>query len=286
MFEMPPPFDLSAVERAIVATRFATHLHHRVTTSSTSDLALAAARAGAEQGVWIADEQTAGRGRSGHTWHSAPGDGLYVSVLLTEPIPISNGPALSFAAAIAAQSAIAAVTEFRPKDTIDIRWPNDLVLNTARGPRKYGGILIESAASAVDATLRYVVLGIGINCNHISFPPELETLATSLRKESRRPSELISREGLLSALLIALDREIESWSNDNAPARDPAVFSSWIRGKQVQVAEDGGYTGVTAGLTPDGYLKVLAAEGRTRIVRSGGVRELEQLSMPATPEAM
>ena len=88
---------------------------------------------------------------------------------------------------------------------------------------------------------------------------------------------LISREDLLSALLLALDREIAGWSSDDAPTRDPAEFSSWIRGKRVRIAEDDGYTGITAGLTPDGFLKVLTAEGRTRVVRFGGVRELEEL---------
>ena len=266
------PFNLAAVESAIAGTRFATHLHHLTSTPSTSDLALAAARAGTEHGVWIADEQTAGRGRGTHTWLSSPGDGLYVSALITTPIPISNGPAFSFATAIAAQTAIANVTGFPLRETIDIRWPNDLILNTPRGSRKCGGILIETAAA--NATLRFAVLGIGINCNHLSFPPELDHIATSLRRESPDPSNPISREALLSALLLALHHEIESWSNPAAPTRDPSTFSSWIRGKHVHVAEAGGYTGTTAGLTPDGYLKVLTAEGITHLVRHGGVRDL------------
>lgn len=267
-----PDFNLAAVEAAVTRTRFATHLHHLASTPSTSDLALAAARAGTQHGVWIADEQTAGRGRSGHTWLSTPGDGLYVSALLTTPIPISNGPSFSFATAIAAQAAIAEVTGFPIKEKIDIRWPNDLMLATPRGSRKCGGILIETAAAS--ATLRFAVLGIGINCNHLSFPPELDLLATSLRRESPDPTQSISREALLAALLIALDREIQSWSTPTAPTRDPSTFSSWIRGKQVHVAEGDGITGITAGLTPNGYLKVLATDGTTHIVRHGGVREL------------
>ncbi len=265
-------FNLATVEAAVTHTRFATHLHHLASTSSTSDLASAAARAGIEHGVWIADEQTAGRGRGGHTWLSTPGDGLYVSALLTTPIPISNAPAFSFATAIAAQAAITTTTGFLLKEKVDIRWPNDLILNTPRGPRKCGGILIETAATS--ATLRFAILGIGINCNHLSFPSELDNLATSLRRESPNPAEPVSRETLFAALLIALDQEIESWSTPTAPTRDPSTYSSWIRGKPVHVAEARGYTGTTAGLTPDGYLKVLATDGTLHIVRHGGVREL------------
>ena len=275
-----PNFNLATVQAAIAHTRFSTHLHHLASTPSTSDLALAAARAGTQHGVWIADEQTAGRGRGGHTWLSTPGDGLYVSALLTTPIAISNGPAFSFATAIAAQAAISQVTGFPIKEKIDIRWPNDLILNTAHGSRKCGGILIETAAASPatmhsSPTLRFAVLGIGINCNHLSFPPELDQLATSLRRESPDPTHPISREALLAALLIALDTEIESWSIPAAPTRDPSTFSSWIRGKPVHVAEAGGTTGTTAGLTPDGYLKVLTPTGTTHIVRQGGVRELK-----------
>ena len=269
------PFNLPQVAAAIAATRFVGHLHHLVSTPSTNDLALAAARSGTLHGVWVADEQTAGRGRSGHTWHSTPGDGLYVSALITTPIPISNAPAFSFATAIATQAAISAVTSFPRREKIDIRWPNDLILATPRGPRKCGGILIESSTSPADHTLRFAVLGIGINCNHLTFPPELDHLATSLRRESSDPAQPISRERLLTALLLALDAEISSWTSDHAPTRDPAAFSSWVRGKPVSVAEDGNYTGVTAGLTPDGYLKVLTSDGTTRTVRHGGIRELD-----------
>ena len=55
----------------------------RPVTGSTNSDALAAARSGAPHGsVFVADEQSAGRGRGDHGWHSAAGEGLYVSVLL------------------------------------------------------------------------------------------------------------------------------------------------------------------------------------------------------------
>ena len=70
--------------------------------------------------------------------------------------------------------------------TPDIRWPNDLLI----GSRKCGGILVETSAIAsqsdAPAMLRYAVVGVGINVNQQSFPPELEALATSLRRESGR----------------------------------------------------------------------------------------------------
>src|ERR1700761_7400040 len=128
-------------------------------TGSTNQLALEAAQAGARRGIWLADEQTAGGGRSGHSWHSTRGDGLYVSVLVTPELPLDRALWLSLATGLAAQQAILATTGIR----IDLRWPNDLLC----GSRKLGGILVESSvANALTATsvgLRYAVLGVGIN---------------------------------------------------------------------------------------------------------------------------
>ena len=113
------PFDLRAVEQAIADTEFAGHLHHLATIPSTNDLALEATQSGARHGVWIADEQTAGRGRGSHTWHSAAGAplepaGLYMTALIAPPIPMQSALSLSLTTAIAVQSAICVRLRFPP----------------------------------------------------------------------------------------------------------------------------------------------------------------------------
>jgi BirA family biotin operon repressor/biotin-[acetyl-CoA-carboxylase] ligase len=275
-------FDVSAVEQAIASTDFAGYAMHLASVASTNDLALQAAQAGTRNGVWIADEQTAGRGRGNHRWHSSAGDGLYLSALISPPIPMQNALRLSLITALAAQAAICSVTGLRRRDQIDIRWPNDLLVNRDDGTsRKCGGILIETAAQPVPETgpamLRYAVIGIGINCNHSSFPPELDAIATSLRRELPGQAEPLRREPLAAAILIALDQEIRllirSWrGSNNRPPPDLTQYSSWIAGKRVCIEGDGGYTGVTAGLDSDGFLRIAGDDGRLHIVRSGGVR--------------
>jgi BirA family biotin operon repressor/biotin-[acetyl-CoA-carboxylase] ligase len=175
-------FDLKKVEAGIAVTEFAGQLMHFPSVGSTNALALEAAQSGARNGVYVADEQTAGRGRGGHGWHSVPGDGLYVSALVTPPIPTAMAMLLPLATGLAVQSAISNVSGL----VADIRWPNDLLLHG----RKCGGILVETASFAgrevENAMLRYAVIGIGINLNHDNFPDEIAPLATSLRKESGR----------------------------------------------------------------------------------------------------
>ena len=78
-----PSFRIERVDEALAGTLFHGKLHHFTTIDSTNTRALADAQGGAEAGqVYIADEQTAGRGRGGHTWHSEPERGLYLTVLV------------------------------------------------------------------------------------------------------------------------------------------------------------------------------------------------------------
>ena len=262
-------FDLKAVEAGIAATEFSGRVMHFPSVGSTNALALEAAQAGVRGGVWVADEQTAGRGRGGHGWHSVAGYGLYVSALVTPPLPITTALLLSLATGLAAKAAIAEVAGL----DCDIRWPNDLMLKG----RKCGGILMETAVAAAEsdatAMLRYAVIGVGMNLNHVEFSPELEMVATSLRMEL---GERVSREALLAALLRRLDDEIRALSGASGEdlLRRFAAASSWVLGKRVRVEEGGGYTGVTDGLDSRGFLRVVGDDGVERTVLSGGVREI------------
>jgi BirA family transcriptional regulator, biotin operon repressor / biotin---[acetyl-CoA-carboxylase] ligase len=257
-------YNLADLESALASTIYSGKLHHAATTASTNSDALAAARSGAEHGsVYFADEQTAGRGRGDHTWHSAAGEGLYVSVLLRPQLPAARLPLLPLAAGLAAAAAIHEVSGL----PVDLRWPNDLLI----GPRKTGGILVESRNDSKSPP-HAVVVGIGINLHQRGFPAGLATPATSLDVEAGRR---ISRQSLLVALLKSVERETCALSAADA-AR--AVLervesaSSWIRGRSVQVHGPQACEGVTAGLDENGFLLVETATGVVT-VQTGGLRE-------------
>jgi BirA family biotin operon repressor/biotin-[acetyl-CoA-carboxylase] ligase len=270
-------FNTAAVRSALIGTRFSAHLQHFPQVDSTSTLLLAAAANGAPEGtVYLADEQTAGRGRSGHAWHSAPGEGLYLSALAKPSLHLREALWISLATGLAAKAAIQNITGL----AVDIRWPNDLLL----GEKKLGGILVETAIepatksatkSQAQANLRYAVIGIGINLNHSAFPADLTDLATSLLLATGAP---IHRQHLALALLRALDYELTLLESrhSNLLARFTAA-STWVQGKPVHVPEQGGYTGTTAGLDPQGFLLVDADDGKQRTVLSGGVRAVEKI---------
>ena len=214
-----PENTIAAAElnRALAHTRLGGAVRHFPEVDSTNDLALVAVAKGVHCGAWVADAQTAGRGRGGHHWHSAPGDGLYVTALFTPQLPASV-PELSLAAGLAAWEAIREVSGL----TVDIRWPNDLVTRDSaiRASRKLGGVLAETAVYPAEgsrpARLRYAVIGIGINVGHRAFPPELMDGATSLFLEGWR---LPDRQPLLIALLERLDRQIAQMEAEYAQSR-------------------------------------------------------------------
>ena len=245
-------------------TSFAKNIHHYYRIGSTNNLAMDAAAAGAPEGsVFLAEQQTAGRGRGSHQWHSDRSVGIYCSVVLRPALPPADVLVLSLAAGLAVH---AAVLEVDSRLAPDLKWPNDLLI----GGKKFCGILTEMNAEVT--RVRYVVVGVGINVNQASFPPDLQNTATSLRLESG--SEW-SRVELCAALLKSLDREYrELQQNPNARESILRRFSersSSVRGVHVHADEDGGYEGVTEGLDTRGFLQVLTDEG-TRTVLSGTVR--------------
>lgn len=279
----PQSIDVAEVNTALRHTRLGGSVHHFAEVLSTSDLALEAGIRGAKNGAWIADAQTAGRGRGGHPWHSTPGEGLYVSALFTPRLPAS-AVTLSLAAGLAAWEAIREVSGL----LVDLRWPNDLVTRPSLGEessKKLGGILAETTALPMDsvqarrpAMLRYAVIGIGINVGHTAFPEELAGTASSLFlegwEEPHRQPLLIALLSRLDAYVSALESSFAEGNNDGRVLARLAEASTWLRGKRVSVPEDGGYTGTTAGLDERGFLLVDGDDGQRHTVRSGGVREL------------
>ena len=243
---------------------FDEHVHHFYKIGSTNTAAMAAAAEGAPEGsVFLAEEQTAGRGRGANTWQSQRSTGIYCSVVMRPALPPSEILVLSLAAGLAVR---AAVEQVDSRVTPDLKWPNDILI----GGKKVCGILTEMNAEAT--RVRYIVVGIGLNVNQPTFPKELG--ATSLRLVTGGEW---SRIELVAALLKSLDREYRQLLDD-PDARESilqrfAASSSWVQGKQVRIEENGSaFEGTTEGLDPRGFLRVGTPHGMQTVL-SGTVRE-------------
>jgi BirA family transcriptional regulator, biotin operon repressor / biotin---[acetyl-CoA-carboxylase] ligase len=245
-------------------TIFSQHIQHYYKTGSTNREAMQAASGGAPEGsVFLAEQQTAGRGRGANTWYSAKSAGIYCSVVLRPALPPSEALILSLAAGLAVH---AAIRQIDARVASDLKWPNDVLIDG----KKFCGILTEMSAEAT--RVHYIVIGVGMNVNQASFPAELQQRATSLRLATGTEW---SRVDLCWALLKSLDREYHELLDD--PGARASVLqrfqecSSSVHGRHVSVEENDGFEGVTEGLDARGFLQVRTAQG-LRTVLSGTVR--------------
>lgn len=183
-----------ALERA---TRFR-RLVHVVSCSSTQDLALADTLGAASpdgpppDAVFWADHQERGRGRQQREWHDEPAADLLVTFRVRQRLTV---PAALPAALPAA--AVAAIEPFVGQK-LRIKWPNDVFA----GDRKLAGMLVDSGVAGSDTYL----IGVGINCNRVRFPPDLEVTATSLALETGHE---IDRHELLVQLAQRVDEAFD-----------------------------------------------------------------------------
>jgi BirA family biotin operon repressor/biotin-[acetyl-CoA-carboxylase] ligase len=211
--------------------------------------------------VILAEEQTAGRGRLGRSWHSQRETGLYFSMVLRPRVPPSLAPLFTLGAAVAMHNAIERDTRL----DVDIKWPNDLLI----GGKKICGILAEIEAE-VDQ-VKTMILGLGLNVNHESMPVGLAERATSLRIASGRIQSRIE-------ILLEFFDDFENLYAEfvrNGPA---VIIDQWTKhssfasGRRLEI-NDGVrvVAGITRGLNPLGALRIEQKNGKVEEVYSGEV---------------
>ena len=217
---------------------------------------------GAAEGLCIvAGEQTAGRGRRQRQWLSPPGAGLYFSIILRPQFEQGIWPLLTLMAAVAVHEALLAEYHL---DT-DIKWPNDILFDE----KKLCGILAETVDTSAGTA---VVVGIGINLTQNAFPPELETIATSVAAATSTQPELAN---VLEALVLALTKHykvLNQAGGNEQILRSWCARSSYCQDRLVRVTE-GNETllGTTRGLERDGALRVETDNGEIKVLRAGDV---------------
>jgi BirA family biotin operon repressor/biotin-[acetyl-CoA-carboxylase] ligase len=237
-------------------------LHFYPSLSSTNDRAAELARAGAPEGTLVvADEQTAGRGRSGRRWHSLAGSGLALSLVL-RPTTLGSRE-IAALGMIGALGSIEALAELGLQP--QLKWPNDVLLDGA----KVGGILAEASWTA--SQLDHVILGIGLNVRNTPLP-EVDFPATAVEQSLGKP---VAREALLLRVLAATDRWygrlIEGTAHPDWEARLA------YRGKRVALSNGKGeQVGVVLGLTSQAGIR-MAIEGDEQVVFESGAYRLRPL---------
>jgi BirA family biotin operon repressor/biotin-[acetyl-CoA-carboxylase] ligase len=252
--------DAAAIARAIAASGGAPRaITVALSTVSTNDDAKAAASSGAADGAaFLAETQTAGRGRGGHTWHSPPAQNLYLSLVVRPRVPAAGIAPITLAVGVAVAEVLA--EHVGERAIVAVKWPNDVLA----GGRKLAGVLVEGQlrGNAVSS----LIVGLGVNVHAGEFPPELAARATSLALLGTASRD---RSALAAQLILAIEAAVRRFETERLAGFLPAIARrDALLGREVEVA---GVRGVAVGIDAEGRLLVRGERGDVTAVVSGEV---------------
>jgi len=253
-----PPLSAARLTTALCRGRLWREIRVVETTSSTNADALAAAEAGASEGlVIIAEQQTGGRGRVDRTWQSPPRAGVLMSMLVRPEAPAAQLPLLPLLTAVAVVEAVRAVAEL----TARVKWPNDVLVDGA----KLGGILLQRASSGA------TVVGIGLNVS-----TRIEELPVNTATSVQAAGGVADRESLVKELLRAFERRYDAYVTARGAAE--SVLPAYRElcetlGRHVVVSLPGGESvrGIATAIDDGGMLVVRHHDGIERSWSAGDV---------------
>jgi BirA family transcriptional regulator, biotin operon repressor / biotin---[acetyl-CoA-carboxylase] ligase len=235
---------------------------------STNDEAFRLGNSGAPEGAAvIADSQTKGKGRLQRVWHSPSGSNIYTSILLRPKFGPERAPQISIAAGVAVAETL---SDYCP-DQIQLKWPNDVLLNN----KKVCGILSQIKTSANG--IGFVILGIGINVNILydQLPSDIRNIATSMAIETGREIDRVE-------LIIGLYENMAKWYKQLTQEGFGAVKEKWLNlapmiGRKVQVMfHQEVISGEALGLDEDGSLIILTVNNEKVKVSAGDATILKE----------
>lgn len=247
--------DIEKIKKNLQTRLFGKKINFEPSVDSTNEWAF---RAKGQRGeVFLADFQSAGKGRLSRPWESPAGKNILLSLVDTSPGPSEKFYPLSLVAGVAF---LEGLKKIAPQTDFKLKWPNDILING----KKLGGILAE-----VRGLKTVIGVGINVNTNPDDFSQTVAPLATSLKIATSRDWK---REEIIATCLNAY----EAWREKFKKMGIKPVIEAWnqnndLIGKKVTV-ENGKTTfkGTVEGLDEEGFL-IVASEGKREIVISGDV---------------
>ncbi len=231
-------------------------------TGSTNADALRLALAGEVLPLWVvAGRQTAGKGRAGRTWASTPGN-LHASLAIISQAPAHQAGELALIAGIALFDAVRAISPLAETIGIRLKWPNDLLIGTA----KAGGILVETTSARGEPGF-LAVLGFGLNI--ASHPDDLGRAATSFAANGAS----VTAEDVRASLAGHLENGLGQWDNGRnfAAVREAWMARAGALGEAITVQTvSGPMSGTYQGLDGSGAL-LAEVSGHIQAITYGDV---------------
>lgn len=209
--------------------------------------------------LFVANGQTAGRGRLGRSFLSNEGVGLYFSLLLRGVGEASDALSLTTYSAVSLCHALCRVADIEPK----IKWVNDIYI----GDKKLAGILAEGKLSSdASGRLDYAIIGVGVNVGRQDFG-ELSSIATDIESEcGTRPN----RSSLAGELLLELLSNLDS-AGTRGVAEEYASLSMLTDRRVKVITPTGEYPATVLGIAEGCTLRVRLDTGEEKTLFTGEV---------------
>jgi len=256
--QIPERICPDEIERRLLTRQMGREIYYIEETDSTNVWARQLGKEGALSGsLVITDFQTQGRGRRERRWVAPQGLDIFMTLLLRPDLLPVQAPMLTLIMGLSVAEAI----DKNIDTTCRIKWPNDVILNG----KKVCGALTEMSAG--QDGVKYVIIGVGINCNTTAFSPELSDKATSLAIES---GQKIVREQLVAEVLWHFEKNYQEFLATKDLSRLTEAYNKILinMDKEVKVLETGSeFTGIARGINSKGELLVdTGNEGQKKII--------------------
>ena len=207
----------------------------------------------ASEGDWlVARNQEAGRGRHGRRWDTLNGNYFGSTLVALRP---ADPPAPSLAL-VAGLALLEAVENAAPGVPLSLKWPNDLMLGTA----KLAGILLERSGDRI-------VAGFGVN---LQGAPDIPGRQTAALAHAVR----ITPDAFAPLLADQFERLLRAWRLSDSSA----IARAWLArahplGTALTVHSDAAtrVSGTFDGIDEDGALRLRRANGTIEMIRAGDV---------------
>lgn len=222
--------------------------------STNNEAKRAVANGLTQDGIFVAEQQTAGRGRRGRDFYSPEKSGLYFTAVLHPDVTLADSVGITAATAVEVVNIISEATKKHPL----IKWVNDVYIDN----RKVCGILTEAISDFETNRIQAVIIGIGINLTTTLFPEELTDIAASVGE--------INRCYLAAEIFKRLKKRCDDLESKDY--MDDYRKYSLVLGKKVSFLRNGTqYTATAKSISDDGSLLVITDDGEEMMLNSGEI---------------
>lgn len=252
---------ISEIEKKLNTKYIGRKIIYLDTTTSTNDDAKKAGEDGVEEGcVFIAETQTRGRGRVYREWKTAPKDSIAMTILIRPKMLPCDAPTIT---PILALSIVEALREISGL-SVKIKWPNDIFF----GDKKIGGILTEMNSGM--ETVKYIVVGMGLNVNQEIMEDALVNIGTSLKMSS---GIAFDRESIIAKILNRFEINYENFNKYGLMhfGKDLKEYSSILGKAVIAISGLEMIEGIAEDIDDVGNLLLRLEDGRIKRIIYGDV---------------